>query len=63
MLRNFNIRTDRVIEAKRPDIVLFDKNQEMFIIDGGTSGNFRVRNMKAKEISKYWDVALDISRM
>ena len=57
----FNIRTDRVIEARPPDIVLIDKNnQETFIINVTIPEDFRVRDKKAEKISKYQDLVLEI---
>ena len=42
---DFNIKFARVIEARRPDIVLINKkNQEMFIIDVAGPGDFCVSN-------------------
>ena len=63
-LWNFNIRTDRVREASRPDIVLIDKkNQETSRIDVAIPGNFRVKDKEAEKISKYHDLALETSGM
>ena len=59
ILWNFNIRTDHVIEARCPDIVLRDKkNQEAFIIEVAIPGDIRVRDKEAEKISKYQDLAL-----
>ena len=53
ILQDFNIRTNCVKEARRPDIVLIKKNnQETFIIDIAITMNFRVRDQKAEKISK-----------
>ena len=48
---DFNIRADRVIEARRPDIVVIEKNQETFIIDVAMSNDFHARNKEAGNIS------------
>ena len=64
VLGEFNIRTNRVIEARHPDIVLIDKeNQKTFIIDVAIPRDFHVRDKNAEKISKYQDLALEISRM
>ena len=65
ILWDFNIRSDRVMEAKRPDIVLIDKkNQEIFTIsDAAIPEDFRVRDKDAEKISKYQDLTLEIYRM
>ena len=49
ILWDLNIRTNCVIKAKCPDIVLIDKNRIMFIIDVAIPGDFYVRDNKAKK--------------
>ena len=45
ILSDFNIRTDGVTEARRPDIVFIGKkNQETFILNMTIPEDFRVRN-------------------
>ena len=64
ILWGFNIRTQHVTEARRPDIVLFDKkNQETFIVDVAIPEDFHVRDKEAEKISQYQDLALEVSRM
>ena len=62
ILWDVNIRTNRVIEARRPDIVLIEKkNKETFIFDVAIPGDFCVRDKEAKNISKYKYLALEQS--
>ena len=64
ILWDFNIRTDRIIEARRPDIVVVDKrNPETVIIDIAVPGDFRVKDREAEKIEKYQDLAMEIGRM
>ena len=56
ILWDFNIRTDRVIEAKRLDIVVIGKNQETFITGVAIP-------VEAEKISKYQVLAMEIFRM
>ena len=64
LLWDFNIRTDRVIEARRPDIVLIDKkNKETMIIDVAVPGDFRVKEKEIEKITKYQDLVVEINRM
>ena len=64
ILWNFNIHTDRVIKARRPDIVVVDKlNSETIIIDIAVPGDFRVKEKESEKIEKYQDLALEITRM
>ena len=48
---DFNIRADRVIEARRPDIVVIGKHQETFIIDVAMPNDFHVKDKEAEKIS------------
>ena len=44
ILWDFNIHTDRVIETRRPDIVVNDKvNSQTMTIDIAVPGDFRVK--------------------
>ena len=56
ILWNFNIHTDRVTEARRPDIVVVDKlNSETTIVDIAVPGDFRVKEKESEKIKKYQD--------
>ena len=51
-MRDFNIQTDHVIEALKPDLVLVDKrNSTCKIIDFAVPGNSRIEE-KEREDSK-----------
>lgn len=64
ILWDFNIHTDRVIEARRPDIVVVDKrNSETMIIDVAVPGDFRVKDKETEKITKYQDLALEVTRL
>ena len=64
ILWDFNIHTDRVIEARRPDIVVVDKvNSETMIIDIAVPGDFRVKMKESEKIEKYQDLALELTRV
>jgi hypothetical protein len=61
---DFNIHTDRVIDARRPDIVVVDKlNSQTTIIDIAVPRNYRVKEKESEKIEKYQDLALEITRM
>ena len=54
LLRDFTIQCDRVIEARRPDIVLVDKrSKEVKIIDIAVPGDSRVKEEELEKIEKY----------
>ena len=51
---DFTIQCDRVIEARRPDIVLVDKrSKEVKIIDIAVPGDSRVKESELEKIEKY----------
>jgi len=63
-LWDFNIHTDRVIKAKRPDILVVDKrNAETTIIDIAVPGDYRVKEKESEKIEKYRDLALELTRL
>jgi hypothetical protein len=64
ILWDFNIHTDRIIEARRPDLVVVDKqNSETLIIDIAVPGDFRVVEKEREKISKYQDLAMETGKM
>lgn len=64
ILWDFNIQTDRVIEARRPDIVVVDKQlRHTWIIDIAVPGDFRVKEKELEKIEKYGSLAIEIHRM
>jgi len=63
-LWNFNIHTDKVIEARGPDIVVVDKrNAEKTIIDIAVPGDYRVKEKESEKIGKYQDLAIELTRL
>ena len=64
ILWDFNIQTDRVLEARRPDIVVTDKeNQETWIIDIAVPGDLRVKEKELEKREKYQDLAIEMRRL
>ena len=64
ILWDFNIQTDRVLEARRPDIVVTDKeNQETWIIDIAIPGDLRVREKELEKREKHQDLAIEMRRL
>lgn len=64
ILWDFNIWCDRMVEARRPDIVVVDKrNAETKIIDITVPGDLRVKDKEAEKIQKYQDLVIDVNRM
>ena len=52
----FNIQTDHVIEAWRPDLVVVDKERICKIIDLTVPGDSRIEEKEKDKIEKYQDL-------
>ena len=64
LLWDFNIRTDKVIEARRPDIVLIEKKKRVVsVVDVAIPGDFRVVDKETEKVIKYQNLALELNRM
>ena len=51
---DFTIQVDRMIEARKPDIVLLDKRgKELKIIDIAVPGDSRMKEKEIKKIEKH----------
>ena len=64
VLWDFSIRTDKVIEAHRPDIVIVDKrSKEALLVDVAIPGDARVAIKETEKINKYQDLAIEVQRL
>ena len=64
VLWDFAIRTDKVIEAHRPDIVIVNKrSKEGLLIDVAIPGDARVAAKEIEKIVKYQDLAIEVQRL
>jgi len=64
VLWDFNIQTDKLIEARRPDIVLVNKEtKECQIIDIAIPGDTRVEKKEEEKIDKYHELAFEVGRL
>ena len=64
LLWDFNIQTDKVIEARRPDLVLVNKEtKECQIIDIAIPGDVRVIRKEDEKIEKYRELGWEIGRL
>ena len=58
MLWDFSVRTDHEIEARRPDLLIIDKNEKNCqIIDVAIPEDGRVRAKEDEKVEKYQDLA------
>ena len=53
---DFSIQTDHVIEARKPDLALVDKERICKIIDFAVPGDSRIGEREKDEIEKYQDL-------
>ena len=56
ILWDFSIQTDHVIEARRPDLVVVDKERSYKIIDFAVPGDSRIEEKEKDKIKKYQDL-------
>lgn len=64
ILWDFDFQTDRIIEHRRPDMVLFKKDeQECFVIDVAIPGDQNIVNKATEKITKYAELKVEIARM
>ena len=64
ILWDFNIQTDHVIEARRPDMIVIDKETKFAkIIDFAIPYDSRVNSKEVEKIEKYQDLAREIKKL
>jgi len=63
ILRDFEIRTDRQIQARRPDLVVIDKQTKGLIIDVAIPNDTHIEVNEREKIDKYQDLRLEVQRM
>ena len=64
VLWDFNIPCDHIIEARRPDIVIVEKEEKVCkIIDIVIQGDSRVAEKEREKVEKYQDLKQEISRI
>ena len=64
LLMDFNIQADKIIEARRPDLVVVNKEtKECQIIDIAIPGDARVSRKEDEKMEKYRELAFEIGRL
>jgi len=64
LLWDFNIYTDHVLSARRPDIVLVDKhNNTVEIIDISVPADSNVSSKETEKIEKYRDLSIELTSL
>ena len=61
---DFNVFTDRVIEARRPDIIVLNKEtKECLIVDIAVPGDTRVNTKEDEKIEEYRELCRELERL
>ena len=64
ILWDFLIRTDRTIQANRPDIIIKHKQNKIFqLIDMSVSSDSNISAKEFEKLSKYKDLETEIAKM
>ena len=63
VLQGISIQCDNMIEARRPDIILIDKERKGIIIDVAVSADVRVGEKEREEVEKYQNLKREIGRL
>ena len=64
LLYDFNIRTDKKISARRPDIVVVDKNERRTtLIDVECTRDENVEDKEIEKVNKYQDLKSELQRI
>ena len=63
LLSDFTIQTDKVLEHRRPDIVIIDKEKkECILIDFAVPGDQYITAKEQEKIAKYQDLRIEIEK-
>ena len=64
VLWDFEVRTDRVIPARIPDLIVVDKHEKKAtIIDVAVPMDRNINNKEQEKVQKYQDLKLEIQRL
>ena len=64
VLWNINIQCDNLIEARRPDLIVIDKEEQKgIIVDIAVPADIRVKEKEKEKVEKYQDLNKWISRL
>ena len=64
LLWDYSIQTDRVIQARRPDLTLVDKNKKsVSLIDVSVPWDSRVEEKEREKVHKYQDLRFELRRL
>ena len=62
LLWDFNIQTDHLIWARRPDLIIINKKKKKRIVDFAVPADHRINLKESKKIDKYLDLARELKK-
>ena len=63
-LSDFTIQPEKVLERRRPDIVVIDKEKkECILIDQAVPGGWNINAKEQEKITKYQDLRIEIEKL
>ena len=63
ILRDFEIKTDHLIPARRPELVLIGKKKTCLLVDFAVPADHRVKIKESEKINKYIDLARELRKL
>ena len=60
---DFSIQTNHVVKARRPDLVVVDKERSCKIIDSAVPGDNRIEEKEKDETEKYQDLGRKLQKI
>ena len=62
LLWDFDIHTDHLISAKRPNLIIINKNKISKIVDFAVPADHRIKMKKCEKKDKYLDLARELKK-
>ena len=60
---DFNIQTDQLIPARRPDLIIINKKKEnLQIVDFAVPADYRINQKESEKKDKYLDLAREFKK-
>ena len=63
LLWEFNIQTDHLIPARRPDLIINKKKRTCKIVDFAAPADHRIKLKESKKKDKYFDLARELKKL
>ena len=63
LLWSFDIQTDHLISARRPDLIIINKKRTCKIVDFDVSADHRVKLKESEKKDKYLDLARELKKL